>query len=340
MKSTVLLWISMLAICIMGVSCQRETESAPSGETYKVSLNIDGDFDVDVNHEPMTKASGTSTDAYGINVYYDKEGNGATDDIYAYGLFDNVADMSITLLSNHKYRVVCNYVRDAKNTLYFGQAFNNTYSGYAYPFQTNSSNSTLLNNMFIIGTGTYFTGFASGNAHRKGIGSPSTTNSEAYARVNRFYGETDGYEPVPNGTINVYLKRVVFGAKFVVTGLKEGSLSVKCGEFYYKYYYNDSEGVECIYTFPNVYNVWKNDTPHVATVAISYNSSRGDLWNLSQSRDIQFKRNVMTTVNIQLNPDLSGASVNLSEEELDEENIINLGINTDGLIDIIVNPEN
>lgn len=340
MKSTVLLWISMLAICIMGVGCQRETESAPSGETYKVSLNIDGDFDVDVDHEPMTKASGTSTDAYGINVYYDKEGDGVTNDIYAYGLFDNVADMSITLLSNHKYRVVCNYVRDAKNTLYFGQAFNNTYSGYAYPFQTNSSNSTLLNNMFIIGTGTYFTGFASGNAHIKATISPSTSNSRAYASINRFYGETDQYEPVPNGIINVYLKRVVFGAKFVVTGLKEGSLSVRCGEFYSAYYKADDEGKERIYTFPNVYDTWKDGMPHVATVSISYTSDRGNLWNLTQSRDIQFKRNVMTTVNILLNPDLSGASVNLTEEELDEENIINLGINTDGLIDIIVNPEN
>lgn len=47
----------------------------------------------------------------------------------------------------------------------------------------------------------------------------------------------------------------------------------------------------------------------------------------------------MTTVNIQVNPDLSGANFNVTEEELEEDNVIDMGINTDGLIDIIVNPE-
>ena len=47
----------------------------------------------------------------------------------------------------------------------------------------------------------------------------------------------------------------------------------------------------------------------------------------------------MTTINITLNPDLSGAFFDLVEEELDE-NDIDLGINTDGYIDIDVNPNN
>ena len=73
---------------------------------------------------------------------------------------------------------------------------------------------------------------------------------------------------------------------------------------------------------------------------MNYDSNRGVLWDLSQSQNVQFKRNVMTTVNIVLNPDLSGASLAITEEELNEENLIDLGLNTDGLIDIIVKPEN
>ena len=330
--------ISAAAICMLGVGCNKTDSANLQCEEVTVSLNISGDFDVEVVQDPLTKA-GSSDDAYGINVYYDKEGDGTTNDIYAYGLFDNVADMTITLLSNHKYRVVCNLVKDARNTLFFGQAFNNTFSGYAYPFQTNSSNSTLLNNKFIIGTSTYFTGFGSGNAHRANTASPSTSNYQTYARVNRFYGETDKYEPVPNGTIDVYLKRVVFGAKFVVSGLKGGSLSVTCGDFFSGTYSKDNDGTETIYTFPDVYDTWKNGLPHVATVSISYTSNRGRLWNLSKSQDVQFKRNVMTTVNVQLNPDLSGTSLSITEEEMGDDNDIDMGINTDGLIDIIVNPE-
>lgn len=330
----------MAAICLIGVSCQKSaTGGASECEKVTVSLNIDGDFDVAVDQDPLTKASGSSNDAYGINVYYDMEGDGTTDDIYAYGLFDNVADMTITLLSNHKYKVCCTLIKDAKNMLYFGQAFNNAYSGYCYPFQTNASGSTLLNNKFIIGTSTYFTGFSSGNAHIISTTSPSAGNATPNASVNRFYGETDQYEPVPNGTIDIYLKRVVFGAKFVVSGVKEGSLAVTCGSFFSKTYTADSAGTENIYTFSDVYTCWQKETPMVVTISFIYTSDRGTLWDITQSQEIQFKRNIMTTVNVTLKPDLSGGLFNLTEEVMDEDNDINMGINTDGLIDINVNPE-
>ena len=332
--------ISLCAICLIGISCSK-SDSPSKGKELTVSLKLGGDFSVDVGQDPLTKVGETPTDAYGINVYYDKEGDGQTNDIYAYGLFDNTADMNITLLSGHRYKVACNLVKDARNTLYYGQAFNNTYSGYAYPFQTTASNSTLINNKFIIGTSTYFNGFSSGNAHvATATTSPSTSNATAYPSVNRFYGETDQYEPVPNGTIDIYLKRVVFGAKFVVSGLQEGTATVTGGAFFSKTYSTNDEGTGKIYTFPNVYNAWKEGLPLVANVSVNYTSSRGSLWNLSQNQDIQFKRNVMTTVNIILNPDLSGATFNITEEELGEDNIIDLGINTDGLIDITVNPNN
>ena len=339
MRKIYALLISIMAICLIGVSCQKTDTGLPEGEKVTVSLNIDGDFDVIVDQDPLTKASGSSEDAYGINVYYDKEGDGTTNDIYAYGLFDNVADMSITLLSNHKYRVCCTLVKDARTKLYFGQAFNNAYSGYCYPFQTTASGSTLLNNKFIVGTSVYLSGMHDGGAHIASTTSPSASNATKNASVNRFYGETDQYEPVPNGTIDVYLKRVVFGAKFVITGVKEGTLNVTCGDFFNETFKDDDPGEENIYTFTDVYNCWQKETPMVVPISFTYTSNRGTLWNITQTQDIQFKRNIMTTVNVTLKPDLSGGLFDLSEEVMDEDNDINMGINTDGLIDITVNPE-
>ncbi|MBR5856245.1 MAG: hypothetical protein IKY70_03110 [Bacteroidales bacterium] len=321
------------------IGCQKENSFTDGGEPVLVSLSINGDFDIDVSQESMTKS--TLTDAYAINVYYDKESDGATDDMYAYGLFDNVGDMTITMLSNHKYKVECTLIKDAKNKLYFGQAFNNTYSGYAFPFQTNASNSTLLNNKFIIGTDVRFTGMGSGDAHIITTTSPSESNATKNASVNRFYGVTDQYVPVPNGTIEVYLKRVVFGAKFVVIGVKEGTLKVVCGDFFNKTYNADDAGVEQLYTFTDVYTCWEKETPMVSSISFAYTSDRpGDLWDISKSQSISFKRNVMTTVYVKLNPDLSGAMFEIVEEPFDEENTIDLGINTDGYIDIVVKPEN
>jgi hypothetical protein len=336
-KFYTLLCLSLLIVCT--ISCQKTDVKVVEHEPMTVSLNLTGDFEVDVTQDPLTRAASTD-DAYALNIYYDKEGDGSVNDIYAYGLFDNVADMTITLLSNHKYNIFCSLIKNAKNTIYYGQAFNNAYSGYAYPFQTNASNSTLIGNAFIIGTSTYFTGLGSGNTHIASTASPSTSNYVKYPKVNRFYGVTRGYTPVPNGTIDIYLKRVVFGAKFVVSGVQEGKLSLSAGEFYSATYSKDDAGTDTIYTFPNVSDVYSNDLPLVATISLNYDSNRGSLWDLSTSQSVQFKRNVMTTVNINLNPDLSGASLSITEEELSEENIIDLGLNTDGLIDTVVKPEN
>lgn len=331
-----LLW-AFLASSVFWTGCQKTDDLNDSGEEITVSLNLAGDFDVDVSQDPLTRAE-AANDAYAVEVHYD-EG------VYAYGLFDNVEDMTITLLSNHKYNFYCTLVKDAKNTLYYGQAFNNTYSGYAYPFHTSASNSTQITNRFIIGTGVTFSGMGSGRSHIISTTSPSTSNYTQYPNVDRYYGRTYDYEPVPNGTIDVYLKRTVFGARFVVNGLKEGYLSVEAsnstyGSFHSRTYSSDTEGSETIYTFPDVSGVYSNDLPLVATISLSYDSYRGDLWDMSQSKDIQFKRNVMTTVNIDLNPDLSGAKFTITEEPMDEDNVIDMGINTDGLIDIIVKPEN
>ena len=122
--------VALLGALLFGTGCDRSGGDAPQAE---------GDFNVEVDQEPLTRAE-SSDDAYAINVTYE-------DGQYAYGLFDNVADMTITLLSNHRYTVECCLVKNAKNTLFYGQAFNNAYTGYAYPFQTSSSNSTLVNNI-------------------------------------------------------------------------------------------------------------------------------------------------------------------------------------------------
>ena len=335
-----------LGLSVIGISCSDFSSDEKAGKEITVALKLSGDYSSEVTQDPLTKTS--SNDAYGINVYYDKEIDGVTDDVYAYGLFDNVSAMSITLLSGHKYRFACCLVKDAKNTLYYGQAFDNAYSGYAYPFQTTSSGSTQINNHFIINeTNISFSGIGSGGAHLKAQSSPSSSNATNFASVNRFYGETDQYIPVVNGTVEIYLKRVVFGARFIVTGVQEGSVKVTCGDFFNHLYTEDDTGAETIYTVLNPYECWNWEEDHSETysfssqVSIIYTSNRGGtLWNMSRSRAITFKRNVMTTVNINLTPDLSGALFTLTEEPLGDNNDINIGIDGNSLIDINVNPNN
>lgn len=334
MKRLFTLTCFLIALVLIESSCQKSDIVKDDGEKITVSLNLDGDFDVTVDQDPITKAltKASSNDVYAVNVTWDG-GNG----YYAYGLFDNIQDMTITLLAHHKYTFEVGLVKDAKNTLFYGQAFNNTYSGFCYPFQTSASGSTLLNNKFILGSGIYFTGLTNGKAHLKNMTSPSTSNATQNAGINRFYGKTIDYEPVPNGTVDVYLKRYVYGVNVIITGPNnpEGTLTVSCGNWLSATTTSSNfELGEQIHTFSSFPCESKNET-----ISLSFTSNRGKPWNLSQSQVVTFKRNVMTTINITLNPDLSGAMFDLLEEDFDE-NDIDLGINTDGYIDIDVNPNN
>lgn len=329
----------LLCMFIMAACSNGEAENIitlpEKEEIYVVSLNFNGD--IEVSQEELSRGIATD-DVYGINVYYDNEKDGNINDHYAYGLFDNKEDMKIALLSGHKYKFECSLVKKGKKTLYYGQAFNNAYTGVCYPFQTSSANSTMIGNEFIIGTSTYLSGIKSGNAHLASV-TPSTTNSNEYASVNRFYGETTNYTPTNGGEVTIQLKRVVFGAKFIITGVQEGSLTASCGSFWSKTTTVDYEGPETIYSYPNVYDCWLNESNLTETVTLNFTSKRGHQWDLSSTTTLTFKRNVLTTVNIHVSPDLSSGTFTLKEEVLGEDtNYIDLEINADGVIDTPVNP--
>lgn len=330
----------MLLFCLftMGACSNEEVENIPpeKSSVYTVSLGFSGD--IDVSQEPLTRATSTN-DIYGINVYYDKDKDGDIKDVYAYGLFDNKEDMIISLLSGHKYKFECSLVKDGKKTLYYGQAFGQKYSGFCYPFQTNLTNSTMLKNEFVIGTSERLTGIKSGKAHISSTTSPSTSNATDYASVNRFYGEATDYIPTVGGQVVIALKRVVFGAKFVITGVKEGTLTASCGSFWSKKTTTDDEGNATIYSFSDVYDCWKNESTYSAKLELSFDSDRGSDWDLKNSSTITFKRNVLTTVKINVSPDLSSGVFTFVEEALDEgENYIDMEINSDGVIDTVVKP--
>lgn len=332
--------LSLLCMFIMAACSGDETENMitppdDKPEMYTVSLNFSGD--IDVSQEPLGRSTATD-DVYGINVYYDSDKSGTIDDVYGYGVFDNKEDMTIALLSGYQYKFECTLVKNGKKTLYYGQAFSNAYTGVCYPFQTTSSNSTMIGNEFIIGTSAYLSGIKKGNAHLASV-TPTTSNSNAYASVNRFYGETTGYTPTNGGQVTIELKRVVFGAKFVITGVQEGSLTASCGSFWSKTTTADDEGTVTIYSYPDVYDCWANESNLTETVTLEFTSNRGTLWDLSSSTTVTFKRNVLTTVNINVAPDLSSGAFTLTEETLEEDaNYIDLEINSDGVIDTPVTP--
>ena len=223
-------------MCI--VSCNRVEIDATAGtegtqqsvgETVNVSFAFKGD--ITIEESPLFKAAGEeteSTDLYGINVYYDKERDGNINDVYGYGLFDNIADMNISLLTGYKYKFVCSLVKDGKNKV----AYNNyrfysyssyyvtaeRYPGYCLPFcysyQSYTEDSfnyrypsyngfsfspTQVGNEFILGSSNHLTGLGKGGTNNFKAGEDTAIygyNTYSWNYDNggyKQYPETDRY---------------------------------------------------------------------------------------------------------------------------------------------------
>lgn len=335
-------YIFLSLIFLLVPNCSR-IENTQTGLEVTVSLNLTGDIFVDVTHDPITKAS--SDDLYAVNVFR----NGST---YASGLFDDVSAMNVTLLTGYKYTFTCCLIKNAKNVLYYGKSFDTEEEGYAYPFQRGTGTNTRptqVENQFIYSS--TLSGTKNGLVHLKGK-KATTSNATLYASINRYYGETGDYTPVHNGVVVIDLKRVNFGVQFKVQGLKEGHLNVSMGDFIDNAIF-ESDGLFAgqIFTFSDPYECWDWANTHTEDEPYSFSpdllftyvnsgerSEFMGIWDKSKKITVTLKRNIMTTIIITVDPDLSGIVPSFTEEPLSEENEINIGVEGGALIDTGVTP--
>lgn len=321
--------IPLLVPLSLMFACEKQSVTE---EPEYISVSLAPNF-IDVETDEMTKGTATN-DLYGINVYYSSDGTDYSN-IYAYGLFDNKEDMTISLLTGYYYKFVCSMVKNGKNTLY------NSSGIYYYPFQHNGSLFTSKSNEFITGGTNCLTGLESGSAHIAGGGTPTDNNFIETPQIERYYGEISNYQPITGGTVNIELKRVIFGAKFIITGMVDnvGELTVSCpgASFITK---NNGETESIIRSFANLRDCWLNDQSTMP-VEVLY-SMKGSEWvgkegDLSWSQNIVFKRNYLTTITINISFPKGKIEFNL-EETLIDDNDIDIGIGDHGFIEIVVNP--
>ena len=375
-------------VALLLASCEKtkvdtipETGDTPQsvGETVNVSFAFKGD--ITVEESPLSKSAGEeteSTDLYGINVYYDKERDGNIDDVYGYGLFDNIADMNISLLTGYKYKFVCSLVKDGKNEVaynnyrfYYSSYYSSYYHtaercpGYCLPFCTSyqsyeedsfdysydSGTPTPVGNEFILGSSSHLTGLGKGGTNNFKAGEDTEIYGydtyswdydnggyKQYPETDRYYGETTDYVPTEGGVVSIEMKRCVFGMKLNVTGVTDGSLTIffnddNYSDTYYSYAYividditSDYSTEELIYTFEDIYQCWSDamrSNTYYKDMYMHIVWNRGN--NVTQTletKQVSFKRNVLTTVNINLNgaSNENGFNLDIESGEMTDEN--------------------
>ncbi len=304
MKKVTIFKSAILALlaCVGIAACDKNSDVVPDEpETYTVNLGWAGEI-LDVSYEPMTRAA--TDDLYGIQVYSKPKTAGDDNDWnpYAYGLFDDPSNITITLAGGYKYRFVASMVKDGKNRI-----VKNEREEYIHPF-----NWTKLDNKF------YYD-----STHRLYMDSgDSSLQDGLYNRPNieRFYGELTDYIPEEsNINAKIDMKRTSFGAKFVAGGklAVDGKLEIqidKAPKMELALTAGDDQ-ISDIFTFQYVKNAWAKDD-YTEDIAVNFMWIRADGTEAPLgTHTITFKRNVTTVVKVNIDKDGNDESLGIEIDE-------------------------
>ncbi len=287
--------LCLLAVCFGFVSCAKESltnedeikDNTGKGKVYRVSLAFEGEF-LEQTQMPLVqrKNEGKKT-YYGINVYRVKSGKSEK---YAYGVFDNVQNLTIELSDKYKYQFDCTVLRDKTDTLYYKKGADGT--EVMRPFDRISSNVTPVSNKFIISDKDNLKGLAMGMADL------NENEYKSYPRMDRYYGISDEFTPNADGNVSIDMKRCVCGIHFIVTPPKDGVLKISCPVKDFTVASTDNAyDDEDIYVFNKLDKCLANPN-FGGYIKLTIVWTRGDGTEETFEKELNIKCCVMTTVNI------------------------------------------
>lgn len=305
MKKVTIFKSAILALlaCVGIVACDKGADVVPDEpETYTVQLGWAGEI-LDVSYEPMATRAATN-DLYGIQVYsMPKSASSSTDWApYAYGLFDDPGNITITLQSSHKYKFVATMLKDGKN-----RVRKHVTGGYSVPFMA-GTNGVNPDNKFYY-DGTKYMGYL-------GMGNADLIDEYYYRpKIERFYGELSDYIPGGNSNAKIDMKRTSFGAKFVVGGklAVDGKLEIQLEDApkMELALTAGADEISDIFTFRYVEKAWaKNDYTEDVNVAFKWIRADGTESPMGTHK-ITFKRNTTTVVEFNIDKDGNDEGVDL-----------------------------
>lgn len=286
----------LISMICLAISCSKEDKDAGGKESiYKVSLRIGGEITTD--ESPLTKAEENNM-LFGISVFKD----GAA---FAYGLFDNIDNIDVFLLSGHSYTFKCTLIKNGKLCV-LGSS-----SGYYSPF-SRPGNPTPLTNTFT---------YATNSSMQVSKVTEYKSDHNGKYDADRYYCEISDYIPSVNGSVSLNLKHTVVGFKYSLLGLTDGSLAIKIKRSGDSNYIvntsvnssTESEGLilECnnvlsAYNYPDTYT-------ETATVSLVWTRGNNIVQNLG-SVDVELKRNMMNCIRINLSSSSGEAQFGITQE--------------------------
>lgn len=319
MKKILFFALALIAFASCSKEDAIENESI-EGKEYVVNLGFSGE--IEISQSPLSKAG--TNDLYGVQVY-SKKSSDSEYAPYAYGLFDNTADMEVKLIGGYQYKFVATMVEDGKDRI-----ATDSKGYYETPFWIYKKNeNSQLGNIFFYTVEAEMLYLDRGSTHLFNGEDPSVADYERPNTV-RYYGELIDFIPAENKIATINMKRVCFGAKFIANGFTEGKITIQIPEApVMTIIYPDTE-VDDIFTFSHdaLFNEpWTNDGyQENLEVSIIWTKADGTVVPIS-NQIIEFTRNELTTVTINLKEDSTNTDIEMEMEDGDiqpgEEIVIN-----------------
>ncbi len=294
-----LFWSLPLIFCLSGCVMMEELDKespVQEAKEYIVPIKMAGEI-LEIEEGPLTKA-GENNDLYGFQINSKKAGE-IPYSPYAYGLFDDISDVKVKLISGAEYEFICTMVRDGKNKISdnrSGVVSPNPYT-YLLPFDM------IISNAFV-----YDTNLSKEFSLTSGLSVLRGTFNDPLSIPNtdRYFGTINAISPQSPNVISINMKRVVFGLKCVVEGLIEGELNIKLkGEYNFgspviSIIAGGDMSFEDVYTFGSFEEGTNGELSRTYTLEVKHIHA-DKTQEIIVEKPINFKRNKKTTVTVKVN---------------------------------------
>lgn len=284
---------------LFGCSSSSDEIDTPSQQEeekiYPVSIGFSGEI-LNITDSPLSRTD-EAKDWYAFQVYSAPEDGSKGYSYYAYGFFDNKEDMIINLKEGYKYKFDVCMVVDGSEKVY---KFSLVNAGWAS-----------IGNSFMISSEEHVRYMYEGYLY---IQNPWDTYDRP--NVDRFFGRTSDYVPAEGGKVEINMKRVSFGAKFVAKEFTEGSLEISVeGAPAINLSASNGDETQDIISFNNLERAYTTDD-YTESIPVNITWVKTDNARVPiASESVAFKRNRLTTIEFVVKENTSSSTFSLNADE-------------------------
>lgn len=285
-----LLFAGIIAVCgLLFSACNQIEDPTPQdAKTYTVALQLGGEI-LSVEYSDLSKGA-NDHDLYGIQVDTRPSGTTGSYSHYAYGLFDNLNSVTITLVEGNEYQFQVRVVKDGKERIRHWS------DGYDFPFYSQGTDigATPIGQVFNYSASKYLS-LSGGYVYLQ-----DQNSGLWYPEIDSYYGALSGFVPGSSEIVTIDTKRVAFGLHVVAEGLTEGKLKIQMeGAYVQEIAYPETE-LDKVFSMNNSYAAWSTDNYKVSlSTSFTWVKDNEEEVPLA-TQTFDFYRNKKTTIMVQV----------------------------------------